>query len=125
MKPLLLPLAFACITALPAVAQSTSTAMSNPGGGHFGNPGLIDRIEQGGYPPTPLPEGAVITLGRDCSSSSVEGLVGQHLSATSSLGSTHVRVFSAESMAGTTDYLPWRFNVFVDADGMITQAFCG
>lgn len=35
------------------------------------------------------------------------------------------RVFSDERMAGTMDYWPWRFNVFVDADGMITQAFCG
>lgn len=65
-----------------------------------------------------------VIVENNCALSQVESLVGHPIEITEEYHLS-VRVFSAERMAGATDYWPWRFNVFVDADGMIAQAFCG
>lgn len=65
-----------------------------------------------------------VLVENDCALSQVESLVGHPIEIAEEYHLT-VRVFSAENMVGTTDYWPWRFNVFIDEDGMITQAFCG
>ncbi|MGI3186143.1 hypothetical protein [Nioella aestuarii] len=65
-----------------------------------------------------------VIVENDCALSQVESLVGHPIEITEEYHLSP-RVFSAEDMAATMDYWPWRFNVLVDADGMITQAFCG
>ncbi len=65
-----------------------------------------------------------VIVENNCALSQVESLVGHPIEITEEYHLS-VRVFSAERMVGTTDYWPTRFNVFIDADGMITQAFCG
>lgn len=65
-----------------------------------------------------------VIVDNNCALSDVESLIGHPIEITEQYNLSP-RVFSAERMAGTMDYWPWRFNVFVDADGMITQAFCG
>jgi hypothetical protein len=65
-----------------------------------------------------------VIVENNCALSEVESLIGHPIEITEEYHLSP-RVFTAENMAGTTDYWPWRFNVFVDADGMITQAFCG
>ncbi len=65
-----------------------------------------------------------VIVDNNCALTEVESLIGHPIEITGQYDLSP-RVFSAERMAGTMDYWPWRFNVFVDADGMITQAFCG
>ena len=65
-----------------------------------------------------------VIVENNCALSEVESLIGHPIEITERYDLSP-RVFSDERMVGTMDYWPWRFNVFVDADGMITQAYCG
>jgi hypothetical protein len=111
-----------CQTAMEGAVNSSHAGPSWELGPVSPNPGSVAMCTatEGCDPVVRTP----VIVENNCALSEVESLIGHPIEITEQYDLSP-RVFSAERMAGTMDYWPWRFNVFVDADGMITQAFCG